>query len=615
SFTYEATVSWIEQITENGFTACIETAGPVPITRTVKLNWMAYAGSPKGGLAGSFTVPLFTTGTECVDIDILGKSFASAPYVYVTAVHTSSFKNNHDALSVWAEGATKYSFKACMREMKSFDGVHDKIKIDWLVLEGVPNGWSIPFGKAHTMTNIAKLDVSTRYSFCEDISFSKNFYAPPIMITTALHNYDKSRPNSIRPDFNAYTEWMESVTNTGFKVCMKDIQPFEGHHDPIDIEYLAIGDLDPCIGVKCDFYAYCKAFGPKDARCVCPETCPSYQDQKCGDDKVTYKNICELQKAICNKRKYIGVVHDGPCFTFILHRGRVLLHLDAAVVQCKTVNFSSPNFLPNRKVHIQASVNYNHASPNATYIHDAAVAWTEKITTSNFIVCALKTGRNDRATPDNGRTFVDYIAYQGAPLGAVAGEEVINKWWDGTTCKKVSLPEGKFAGKPNIIAAAQHGVLGQKHDAATTWVEDVTNTTFRVCLRELQNFDGLHQNVKVNWMAYVTLPAKLSTERHLISFPNDYLPPANDNNAFCKNIAFSKTYTAAPTVIVTPGHSTGVGNIMPDYNSIAAWVEHIGKKSARICIKELHSPNGYDPVQLTCLIIGKYYMLPQSFAS
>ena len=73
SFTYEATVSWIEQITENGFTACIETAGPVPITRTVKLNWMAYAGSPKGGLAGSFTVPLFTTGTECVDIDILGK--------------------------------------------------------------------------------------------------------------------------------------------------------------------------------------------------------------------------------------------------------------------------------------------------------------------------------------------------------------------------------------------------------------------------------------------------------------------------------------------------------------------------------------------------------------
>ena len=71
--TYEATVSWVEQITENGFTACIETAGPVVVSRAIKLQWMAYAGSPANGLAGSITAPLFTTGTECVDIDLLGK--------------------------------------------------------------------------------------------------------------------------------------------------------------------------------------------------------------------------------------------------------------------------------------------------------------------------------------------------------------------------------------------------------------------------------------------------------------------------------------------------------------------------------------------------------------
>jgi hypothetical protein len=73
--TYEATVSWVEQITENGFRACIETSGPVPVTRTINLQWMSYAGSPATGLAGATNVPLFTAGTECVDIDFFGKVF------------------------------------------------------------------------------------------------------------------------------------------------------------------------------------------------------------------------------------------------------------------------------------------------------------------------------------------------------------------------------------------------------------------------------------------------------------------------------------------------------------------------------------------------------------
>lgn len=68
------------------------------------------------------------------------------------------------------------------------------------------------------------------------------------------------------------------------------------------------------------------------------------------------------------------------------------------------------------------------------------MAWVENINILNFTVCALKAGRNDRITPDGGSTYVDYIAYQGAPVGAVAGEETLGNWWDGTTCKKIDLP-------------------------------------------------------------------------------------------------------------------------------------------------------------------------------
>lgn len=92
-----------------------------------------------------------------------------------------------------------------------------------------------------------------------------------------------------------------------------------------------------------------------------------------------------------------------------------------------------------RTVHVQLSVNY-YSTVYTNFVHDAAVAWAEKISINNFTVCALKAGRNDRSTPDDGATFVDYMAYQGAPAGAVAGEITLNNWWEGTTCKTISLP-------------------------------------------------------------------------------------------------------------------------------------------------------------------------------
>jgi len=44
-------------------------------------------------------------------------------------IHTSPPKNKHDATSVWAEEVTKNSFKACVRELKNFDGVHTGVKV------------------------------------------------------------------------------------------------------------------------------------------------------------------------------------------------------------------------------------------------------------------------------------------------------------------------------------------------------------------------------------------------------------------------------------------------------------------------------------------------------
>ena len=127
---------------------------------------------------------------------------------------------------------------------------------------------------------------------------------------------------------------------------------------------------------------------------------------------------------------------------FVFYRGRLTLRLDSIDVQCKELvifpNSFKDNFGLFGNIYVIATVNYYNFS--GTFVHDAAVAWTESVSTKGFTMCALKAGRLDRKTPDSGLTFVDYFVFQGAPSGSVSGKTKMSDWWEGTTCKKVNLP-------------------------------------------------------------------------------------------------------------------------------------------------------------------------------
>ena len=71
-------------------------------------------------------------------------------------------------------------------------------------------------------------------------------------------------------------------------------------------------DLDPCLGVTCDF-GLCKAFGPYDARCVCLDKCPSYQKPLCSSNGTTYDNECLFEQEMCLLRQNFTVQHPGSC--------------------------------------------------------------------------------------------------------------------------------------------------------------------------------------------------------------------------------------------------------------------------------------------------------------
>ena len=50
---------------------------------------------------------------------------------------------------------------------------------------------------------------------------------------------------------------------------------------------------------------------------------------------------------------------------------------------------------------------------------------------------------------------------------------------------------------PVVLVTSEHLRTGKEYDAALIWTEDVTKDSFKVCLRELQNFDGKHEDINV----------------------------------------------------------------------------------------------------------------------
>ena len=72
-------------------------------------------------------------------------------------------------------------------------------------------------------------------------------------------------------------------------------------------------DIDPCTNVTCDYHAICKAFSAFDARCVCDDNCPSYEEPVCSSNSTTFKNKCFCLLDICRRKSNHTLYHPGSC--------------------------------------------------------------------------------------------------------------------------------------------------------------------------------------------------------------------------------------------------------------------------------------------------------------
>ena len=61
----------------------------------------------------------------------------------------------------------------------------------------------------------------------------------------------------------------------------------------------------------------------------------------------------------------------------------------------------------------------------------------------------------------------------------------------------LKLTQNKFKETPVVLVTSEHLRTGKEYDASLIWTEDPNKDSFKVCLREMQNFDGKHEDINV----------------------------------------------------------------------------------------------------------------------
>ncbi|XP_066022454.1 uncharacterized protein [Pocillopora verrucosa] len=594
---------WVESVSTSGFTACVLEFGDGS-NSTSEINWLALQSVPLGTQSETVHLNAWTTGKKCTTIKFKQR-FKTSPTILVAVSH-DILSRPQDAMAVWVEDLKKDNFKVCLKETKLFDGTHKSIKINWMAFTTLKIE-NVTFSKSVLLHNASLEKHHDNYAYCQTINFTYPFYAPPVVVVTPKQGYMDNYSGVSRSQCNAMTAWVEYTSTEDVKVCARSYDGDTYGDDIIRVDYVVVGDLDPCLNVTCYFHGLCKAFGPHDARCVCIDYCPSYHEPVCSSNGTTYDNECLFKQEMCRMRLKFTVQHPGSCEGFPFQRGRHHMpHIPSlGYSHCEIIRLKPFVFYPDKPIEVQLTVNHIDTS-DKLYVHDAAVSWVENISTHRFTACVMAAGFNERKS--NANVTVDWMAYQGAPVGGVAGEERMSQWWTGTTCKTVNFPSGKFTSSPSVFVTAEHHHSGLKRDAASVWTEDVTQSSCKVCLRELQNYAGSHKDISVNWLAFVDLYKPPFLEHSVIHFMNNKPPSEDQNHAFCKDVSLLHTYHAVPNVLVSANHSTKGGNLSPVHNGITAWVEYINKTGFRVCFKEFYEKR-YDPLSIVYTVMSEVCQL------
>jgi len=123
------------------------------------------------------------------------------------------------------------------------------------------------------------------------------------------------------------------------------------------------------------------------------------------------------------------------------------------------------------------------------------------------------------------------------------------------------------------------------------WIEDLHKDNFKICLRETKILDGIHKNMKINWMAFTDLRLENFTLTNEVMFNDTSSRGAyQDNQALCQTINFTDPFYAPPVVIVSPKYRYNNNySFSSQCNAVVTWVEHTSTTDTKVCVRNYNS--------------------------
>ena len=133
---------------------------------------------------------------------------------FVPQVHRSCFgvfSHIINPCSVKMAGYCPRSFFACLWTSTKELGQYPAILTSCLV-----NNPYVSLGSVHINTHkyqwtvcLLKYFLPLNFRSTQVVNFTKTFYAPPVVIVTANHQYNSSNANAIKPENNVINAWIE----------------------------------------------------------------------------------------------------------------------------------------------------------------------------------------------------------------------------------------------------------------------------------------------------------------------------------------------------------------------------------------------------------------------
>ncbi|XP_065664018.1 uncharacterized protein LOC100210520 isoform X3 [Hydra vulgaris] len=511
---------------------------------------------------------------------------------------------------LWLYNTTVNGFGACYKEQFAFS----ELKNIWINYVAISRP-ILNISEANTYIFSTKLNraaVNQEGRFCEQINFTYSYFGMPIVLLTPeviISDLNTVSNESMLKIGNLIT-WVHSVGNTSVIVCSRNGHENQTHRPfPVKLHYSVIGTVNHCTNFVCADELECHLDKNLKPYCGCKTECPESSDV-CGFNLVTYSSLCDMQKNFCNEfgnnsNTWPGMAYKGSCQQFPYLTGMVKLDPvpGAPGAFCKNVALVPNFFYKLYPLQVILTVSWESDIKRKT-IHDASTVWSENVTVNSFRACVLVAGRHFFDNLPSPNVYWGVLQKRLFTSDLIEGG-IINlpTWETGSQCVSLLFPR-----TPNLLASVSLN-SSSFTDALNIWIEkDPNSLMHKICVQELQNFDGVHEGVQIHYLAVYTAFKYFPEVGDIVLTSSNIV-----GSTICSAMKYNTHYPKLPnptvfvTVAFTSSFFSANDTLKDSLNNLATWIETKNNTSIQFCVDSVD----WEYMKLNKLIL--YYVISPKF--